>query len=147
MSSITTASVAPTWIRDFKIDAGRYSLNVGEVKAVNFGNGTQVSAGASHSFNQPFVNGSFTTVPRFIYAINSYGISPTAQFNTTSIGYSIAMTNLLTTYYVLTVTAKGIRMISLYYHYIAIEGYTTLYFISMDNTNYTTKCKISVDFS
>jgi len=102
-----------------------------------------VAAGSSHSFNQPFVNGSFTTIPRFIYAINSYGIKPSAQFNITSIGYTINLTNLLTTYYVITVTVKGIRMMALHYQYIAIEGYNHLYHISMDDNNYTTTCTIS----
>lgn len=79
-----------------------------------------MNAGTSHTYLQPFVNGSFTRVPRFIYAMNSYGLDISTIYNTTSIGYSIQLTNLLTTYYRITVTVIGIKMIALNYQYIAI---------------------------
>jgi len=52
--------------------------------------------------------------------MNSYGIDTSNLYNTTSIGYSIAITQLLTTYYNLTVTVYGIKMLALNYQYIAI---------------------------
>jgi len=110
-------------------------------------NGTSVNAGTSYSFLQPFVNASFTSIPRFTYAMNSYGLDASLLYNTTLIGYSINITQILTSYYNLTVTVIGIRMIALNYQYIAVEGYTNLYYISMDNTIYSRTCTQSPIFS
>jgi hypothetical protein len=116
--------------------------NLGELKVVNF---ETYLAGKTTAFvapNQTVVGflhynyTSFSSTPRVIVSMKSYGVFPSTTFTSLSMGYRFSIVSRNATNLTYSVTAIGVTLMALHYQYFAVVGYTNLYHMQF----YTIPC-------
>lgn len=139
--SLHCSTALPSWTRDIKIDSGIFMNYKGELKAVNYelfavGNNIHtVNANATVTRFQHFNYTGFTSTPRIILAMKSYGTKPASSIPLLTIGFRINIVSKNATNFTYTVSASGATLIALHYQYFAVEGYTNSLYMQFYTLN------------
>jgi len=84
---------------------------------------------------QHFNNTGFSSSPRIILAMKSYGTIPATSILSLTMGFRINIVSKNATNFTYTVSASGATLIALHYQYFAVEGYTNSLYMQFYTLN------------